>query len=186
MSLEPRLNDLELHLKQFVPATSAINRDVLFYRAGWDAAKKQAQGGPSWLWPGTAAALAAALLLTITLPQTSPPQRAETAPLLSPASQSLSRTPVAESTIENDIARSGPVPRGRYSPTASLLVMRERALRSEFDNFRDLKTVDVHPTLTALSRSELLQEFLPETLRTDATPEPFSHWWTKFTLGESS
>ncbi len=166
--LPAELKAVEELLQQFSPVESAINRDASLYEAGWAAALAQAPAKSHWLWPTTSAVLAASLLLIIILPPASSLQRAGPKPQ-APTNQAHttqahklttnSQPPLAQT----QVPRTFTPPRKIYSPTASMLTMRDRALRMEFDEPVSFVGMDDNYAPKTLTARELLQELLGET-----------------------
>jgi len=161
MPVEPdlpaELRSTESLLRRFSPVDSEINRDATLYRAGWAAAKMQAQGRTPWLWPATSAVLATALLL-ITLPPASLLQRTGTEPKNTAKKTNLP-TPSAQQPQPRPYT---PAPRKRTS-LAPFLAMRDRALRMEFDEpFSYAGFEDDDEVPKAVTARELMQELLGE------------------------
>ena len=166
VELTAELQSVESLLRGFSPIDSEINRDVTLYEAGWAAAMMQARGGTHWLWPATSAVLAASLLLLITPPLASSLQRAGPQPQAHPlTNQAHKRTappqsPLAQSQPPRNFSRPPKI----YPPTASLLTLRDRALRMEFDEPVSYVGIDDDDsTPKAVTARELMLELLGET-----------------------
>ena len=166
--LPAELSEVETLLRQYSPVESEINRDATLYRAGWEAAMMQARGGAHWLWPATSAVLAASLLLLITLPPASSLQRAGPPlhpPLSPPINQAHKQTVPSQSPLaQSQPPRTFSPPPRIYPPTASLLTLRDRALRMDFDepvSYAGIEDDDSTPK--AVTARELMLELLGET-----------------------
>lgn len=192
MSQEPNLTceqaEIESLLRRLAPVDSTLDRDALMYQAGWDAAARS-PSKTHWLWPATSAALAATLLFAITLPTNNP----QPASLLQQTGTSAppQKTPIAEQTVQLEKPNSvhaAFMPLNRYAPQASLLVMRDRALRFDFDSFSPDEPPSDLPVATETTNRQLLQEFLPNSNRPNSK-KPSSRprrFWPSWNLGETS
>lgn len=164
--LPAELKAVESLLQQFSPVESAINRDTSLYAAGWAAALAQAPTKSHWLWPTTSGVLAASLLLLITLPPAPPAsslQRAGTEPQ-APTNQAHKRTtPTQIPFAQAQTPRNFTSPPRRYSPSAPMLTMRDRALRMEFDEPVSFVGMDDDYVPKTMTARELMQEILGET-----------------------
>lgn len=193
--LTPELAELENRLRNLAPTASTVDRETLMYRAGWEAAEAALQTrrlstAKLWIWPATSVALAATLLLVLTL-------RPESTELSASSQQQNSTNEATQQPAEaNDIkampavqvqnqAVQAIVPRrNRYASTAPLLAMRERALRFEFDDPSTNAVADDGPLTTSTNR-KLLEEYLP----TPDIKNPASQrrpWWSLLRIGESA
>ncbi|MEM8944695.1 MAG: hypothetical protein AAGD11_05875 [Planctomycetota bacterium] len=182
--LPKKLREIESRLGQLSPLPSEVNRDMLMYQTGWAAAEAQFARPRAWLWPATSAALAACLLLMLSAANLRP----------SPTPLVDSDTPRADDPLMVSLPR---VPRitvptaKQYPPTATLLVMRDRALRSEFDSL-SLSTADFAGGVVDEARNgpatsrELLRELLPARPSATRTQIDWQPWWSRFRSGESS
>ena len=190
MSTEPRITEVQLptelieienSLQQFLPQPSAVHRDTLMYRAGWSAAKTQPPSGAHWIWPMSSAALAATLLFTLAFPWASPLQRAGTERSTDAASGVEIINPTTRASRPDRWATPGLPPR-RYSANIPLLVLRERALRYDFNELPIDSVTDDSPIPAETTNRQLLEELLPTT-RMRSEQFQIWHGWS---FGESS
>ena len=190
MSTEPQLTseltEMEALLRQFSPAPSAIDRDTLMYQAGWAAALTSKTNSTHWLWPATSAALAAALLLLIVFPATSPLQQTKTE--LADHTQPVEEnTPVATPALPTPqvVLRFHRLPL-RYSDSAPLLALRDRALRNDFEDYTAANSTSESSLPTHTTNRQLLREFLPETTRQHNPHSGQQPFWTHLNFGETT
>lgn len=157
------LNEIEHLLQQFAPQASAINRDALMYRAGWSAAKTRPRIPTHWCWPTCSAVLAATLILLIAFPPTRSLQQAAATQSIDDFPQIKQATKNTRRAAKPHVKRATSSPRLRYLPKASLLVLRERALRQDFMDFPVDTRPDEIPTAAEPTNRQLLDELLPNT-----------------------
>lgn len=193
--LTPELAELEDRLRNLAPTASTVDREALMYRAGWEAAEAALQtrrlpATKLWIWPATSAALAAALLLVLTL-------RPEPAKLSASLQQRNDSNAATSQLIVTDDEKAAPavqvrnqrVPTiapqlNRYASTAPLLAMRERALRFDFDDPAADAVADEGP-ITVSTNRKLLEEYLPAPATKSSASQRRS-WWSLLRIGESA
>jgi len=168
--------EVEALLRQFSPVGSEINRDALFYEAGWAAALAQAPVKTHWVWPTSTSVLAASVLvMAIFLAKgflVKGPEVEESA-VKGSAVESLATvvaevvaSPVVKENVLLPVVRELEPVVSRWSHRSPFLTMRDRTLRMEFDEpasfagFDDLDDDEAPKTVTA---RELMQELLGET-----------------------
>ena len=186
--LPDELRNIERLCAGFSPTSSEVNRDTLMYQAGWAAAEVQTASQPSRFWPTVSAVLAASLLLVLINP-TSLLQRGN--------KQAQAQLPITIGQSENEVDSAVPTTRfesvysatvRKYPPQASLLAMRERALRFEFDepgaDYVATEHFDEVP-MTPSTNRELLREFLPVEPAESVPQTNPRPWWSIFRAGES-
>lgn len=193
--LTPELAELENRLRNLAPTASTVDREALMYRAGWEAAEAALQTrrfstAKLWIWPATSAALAATLLLVLTLR----PERAERSARLQQQMETQVAPPQPIDTGKTQAAppvqvRNQTTPTmtrqlNRYAPTAPLLAMRERALRFDFEDPTADAISDDGPIAASTNR-ELLEEYLPAPTTTNPTSQR-RPWWSFLRIGESA
>lgn len=189
MSTEREMKQFEAALRKLPLPPSKVNRDELFYQAGWAAAESaQARAAkPSKrlaLWQGATAVLAASLLLVLLHPFTAEPvvEVVESSTPVEP--------PITETVVKEDASRTQPVIQPtvrRFHPrNAPMLAMRDRALRMEFDEMSfgaSLETIQITEPKTS---RELMEEFIHKESQANIQPAPAENlWnWTRLRQGE--
>ena len=153
--LPPELAAVETQLRALSLPASQINREQLFYQAGFAAARANVTPTTRLLWPVTSGALAAAVILLAVLVARTPitiDTVAETTEDLS--AQRIVAEPLLEHHRRTD---------RRGLKRAPLLALREQALRGELPE--PLLFVSLHTPAVPTSAREILRDFFPETQR---------------------
>ncbi len=172
--LPPELADIETQLRLLSLPDTRINREQLFYQAGWAAARASVVPASSLLWPVTSGVLAAAVVVLAVLVARTPTTvqtvvEATVPPVVRPVEQEI-----AKPQVDTWARRS--LPPIRYWPeTAPLLAMRERALRGEFSEPSLVVSLTTAPVPT--TARELMREFLPEDERNELTSPATTPLW---------
>ena len=177
--LPPELAEIETQLHQLALPSARVNREQLFYQAGWAAAQANlgptSSGNSRLLWPLTSGVLAVAMVVLAVLVAQTPTTVQTVAEATVPALEQPAEQVVAKPQVET-LARRSRLTFRHWAETAPLLVMRERALRGEFPepSLAVSLTVAPHPQMTA---RELMQEFLPKSERNESTSPAFFPAW---------
>ncbi len=178
--LPPELAKIETGLRQLSLPSARVNREQLFYQAGWAAAQANLDpnlsGTPRLLWPTTSGVLAAAVVVLAVLVARTPTTVPTVVEATVPALEQPTEQVVAKPQVEPFARRSLPTIR-HWAETAPLLAMRERALRGEFPEPSLAVSLTVAPHPRTMTARELMQEFLPEAERSEsASPAVFPAW----------
>ncbi len=176
--LPPELAEIEAGLRQLSWPSARVNREQLFYQAGWAAARANldptSSGNSRLLWPTTSGVLATAVVVLAVLvartPTTVPTVIEATVPALEQPAEQVVAKPQVET-----LARRSRLTFRHWAETAPLLAMRERALRGEFTEPSLAVSLTTAPVPT--TARELMREFLPEAERSEsASPAVFPAW----------
>jgi hypothetical protein len=169
--LPPELADIETQLRQLSLPDARVNREQLFYQAGWSAARASVAAAPSLLWPVTSGVLAAAVVVLVVFGLRTPPTVETVAEATAPTIEQPVEQP-AEPRVEY---LRPTYPYRHRVETAPLLALRERALRGEFSE----PTLAVSQSTSAvpMTARELMQEFLPEAERSESTSPAATPSW---------
>jgi len=165
-NLPPELTSFEAKLRTESLADSRVNRDELMYQAGWAAAESARKTG--WLWPTTSSVLAASVLvlagLLVSSPAESPEDvvsEEETIAVAEPTVSAGGHARTNRKIIPSQKIAKRPV--SRWASNSPFLVMRERALRMEFDEpVVEIGSDDDQPVQATTAR-QLMLEMLGET-----------------------
>ena len=157
--LPSELANFEAQLRQEPLPATGIDRDRLMYQAGWAAAESVQQR--NWLWPATSGGLAASLLVLaglLILGTEKPPRMVsvQTTPLPVESSVATSRPQAPSLSLHQRPPR-------QWNENLPLLVMRDRALRMEFDEPATASWTNDDSSTEPTTARQLLQELLGET-----------------------
>ncbi|NOY29687.1 MAG: hypothetical protein GXP28_05790 [Planctomycetes bacterium] len=155
-NLPPELAGFEARLRAEPLAASGVDRDGLMYQAGWAAAEASRKSG--WLWPTTSVVLAASVVVLAALLLSSSSE------MSSVARVEVETKPVAVPVVvvepKEPVINTWRQPKLRWTSRSPFLVMRERALRMEFDEPDSMAWADGDYVPKAVTARELMQEIL--------------------------
>ena len=126
----------------------------------------------------TGGALAASLLMMMLFSQTNPAERPENDERTTATSIVPQKSVPQVQAVEVQL-RS-------YPSNAPLLVMRNHALRMDFDEYSSDASLDDSPPVVEVTYGQLLRELLPDLGTSDSPSSERRPFWSRWILGETT